>query len=343
MNLISVIETLLLEHDCVIIPNFGGIIGNETSAKYNELNHTFYPPSKQLSFNQKLTQNDGLLANTLVQLYKKTYTEAIEIISKEALNWKEQLKKEQHLPFGNIGVFHINSNQSIVFEPTNKLNFLKSSYGLFPVSLIPVEKEKITPVVPITSPEKRRSKVVWAAAVLPIAALLGYSYLYFTGKVEPLNVGYAGIGKFWNERVYENRMSIEESISFEEAKSFKDIASENESAETIAYSFVEDAQPLIIKLNEAEANKSAIADNTNVHSKNKSFRFHVIGGCFSVFENAEKMVEELKQAGYNASIIGKHKDLYAVSYNSFTTREEALEELFKVKSNHNQKAWLLNK
>ena len=58
-------------------------------------------------------------------------------------------------------------------------------------------------------------------------------------------------------------------------------------------------------------------------------------------ENAENFVQELVAAGYNASIIGKRKGLFAVSYSSFASRKEAVEGLALAK-NHNSKAWILN-
>ena len=55
------ISELLFLHDCVILPNFGGFVGNPQSAKLNKTTGMLSPPSKQILFNANLKTNDGLL------------------------------------------------------------------------------------------------------------------------------------------------------------------------------------------------------------------------------------------------------------------------------------------
>jgi diphthamide synthase (EF-2-diphthine--ammonia ligase) len=54
----------------------------------------------------------------------------------------------------------------------------------------------------------------------------------------------------------------------------------------------------------------------------------------------EKFVQELINAGFDASIIGKRKGLFTVSYSGFSSRQEAVEGLALAK-NYNGKAWIL--
>ncbi len=56
-------------------------------------------------------------------------------------------------------------------------------------------------------------------------------------------------------------------------------------------------------------------------------KYHLIAGAYSVKENAENLVSKLKDKGFYAEIIGKIKDLYYVSYNSYETRQDAMYEL----------------
>ena len=53
------ISELLFLHDCVIIPEFGGFVGNNKSAVLNEITRTISPPSKEILFNLNLQTNDG--------------------------------------------------------------------------------------------------------------------------------------------------------------------------------------------------------------------------------------------------------------------------------------------
>lgn len=72
------------------------------------------------------------------------------------------------------------------------------------------------------------------------------------------------------------------------------------------------------------------------------YRYHIIGGCFQVYKNAERMVNKLRKNGYNSAIVDKHKGLYRVSFQSFVSRNEAKQMLAQVKQ-ENKNAWLLIK
>ncbi len=65
MDITAFIRELLFGHDCVIVPGFGGFIGNYTPARIDKSTSTFYPPVKQISFNRNLNHNDGLLVGRI--------------------------------------------------------------------------------------------------------------------------------------------------------------------------------------------------------------------------------------------------------------------------------------
>jgi hypothetical protein len=72
--------------------------------------------------------------------------------------------------------------------------------------------------------------------------------------------------------------------------------------------------------------------------------FHVVAGAFQFPENASKKVKELKKLGYNASIIGVNKwGLTEVVFNSFSDRNDAINNLYKIQKTVSKDAWLLVK
>ena len=48
------IEILLLDNDCVIVPEFGGFMAQHTNARYSEVDNTFLPPIRTIGFNPQL-------------------------------------------------------------------------------------------------------------------------------------------------------------------------------------------------------------------------------------------------------------------------------------------------
>lgn len=59
--------------------------------------------------------------------------------------------------------------------------------------------------------------------------------------------------------------------------------------------------------------------------------FFLIGGCFRIKDNADRMYETLHKEGYaNALIMPYCKDLYLVAYDGYKTREEAVTAVRKL-------------
>lgn len=72
--------------------------------------------------------------------------------------------------------------------------------------------------------------------------------------------------------------------------------------------------------------------------------FHVVAGAFQFPENAEKKVKQLIKLGYNASILGVNKwGLTEVAFNSFSDRNDATNNLYKIQKTVSKDAWLLIK
>ena len=84
------IEVLLLENDCVIVPELGGFVAHYVSAKYDERDGLFLPPMRTIGFNPQLTINDSLLAQSYAKVYRISMTEAAERIEKTVQCIKNQ-------------------------------------------------------------------------------------------------------------------------------------------------------------------------------------------------------------------------------------------------------------
>ena len=129
MNLENYISDLLYRYECVIVPNLGGFVTNEISAKANHFTHTFYPPTKTISFNSYLKHNDGLLANYMASVEKIPFSEAVKNIEATVNQWNSLLKNEA-VEIAKIGTISLNKEGKIVFEPSVSDNYLTSSFGL---------------------------------------------------------------------------------------------------------------------------------------------------------------------------------------------------------------------
>jgi cell division septation protein DedD len=72
----------------------------------------------------------------------------------------------------------------------------------------------------------------------------------------------------------------------------------------------------------------------------KPAKYEIIVGAFSVSENANRLVAELKKKGFNASLSSKKGNLQMVSAASDSNYASIIQALDKIKSEINSSAWL---
>ncbi|MDA9968597.1 SPOR domain-containing protein [Polaribacter sp.] len=133
MTVEKYINELLYRYDCVIVPNFGGFITNKIGAKVNSFTHTFHPPTKQITFNTHLKQNDGLVVSYIAAVENISFEKALAKINASVASWNESLKNGA-VVFENIGALAFNAEKQLIFEPQKEHNFLTNSFGLSTVS-----------------------------------------------------------------------------------------------------------------------------------------------------------------------------------------------------------------
>ncbi|WP_205500689.1 HU domain-containing protein [Rufibacter psychrotolerans] len=126
----SHIKSLLYAYDCVIIPDFGGLITHYAPAKIHPVKHTFTPPSKRVAFNEQLKVNDGLLISTLAQQQKWPMPQAQIAVAEFVQELKHQLLTQHRFELQDVGVFRYNAERKVVFENLESDNFLENSFGL---------------------------------------------------------------------------------------------------------------------------------------------------------------------------------------------------------------------
>lgn len=378
MELSIYIEQLLQEHNCVIVPHFGGFIGNYQSATMNWSSRKIAPPSKSVLFNSNLIHNDGLLGHAVSADQQIAYPAALDFIQNKVKNWQLALDKGKRVEIGELG-FLFKANNQIIFEQSRELNILLSAYGLTEISFVnfapatvaeaPLEKLTIAPenkvvkesliielnpeqsinaieveekdeqIIPIEARNnKRLLKYIGVAAAIP---LMFYTYWI------PMETDFIDTGKIqfadFNpirkapERSYQLRHNDFESPTIEHVKTWDELT-ENLSAHVAIYNYQFDDQLYIpIRLD-----KTATAVNTEIQEQNglsqgndekaKGLNYHLIGGCFSVKENAENLVVDLRKQGYEASIYDFKGGLYRVSAGDYSTGSIAEERLSEFKS-----------
>ena len=110
------ISELLYRYNCVMVPEFGAFLTQMKSAVLIEGSNTFYPPTKQISFNEQVSSNDGLLVSYISGAENLSYEETLVKVSQIAKDWKVKLHNGNRLELSNIGELWLNSNHKLQFQ-----------------------------------------------------------------------------------------------------------------------------------------------------------------------------------------------------------------------------------
>lgn len=353
MRLEAFISELLYEHDCVVLPEFGGLVANYRSARLNRKTHLISPPSKHIGFNRNLKSNDGLLTSHISVTLGISYKDAASKIDACIQEYQSRLNKEGRLVIERIGVFFNDKIGQLQFIPEEQENFLLSSFGLESVQLKFIEKQVVveeTPIVPIS--DSRRKNIGWKiAAAIVIPALIAGSVL-LTNKSTDDNLSFASLNPFHEEKIISDFIGHEYNARLaENPEDENQLASTLENATgNIRYDFVHGAisesgieiknvKPAPVKAVTTEVNNDASPIHNVIRNEEKSGHYALIAGAFQVMENADNFLEKLKADGFDASFAGKKDGLQLVAYGFYASKAEAKKALQNIKETGGH-AWI---
>lgn len=280
MDITAFIRELLFGHDCVIVPGFGGFIGNYSPARIDKSSGTFYPPVKQISFNKNLNHNDGLLVGRISSSASINYGDARNTVEEFVSEIRKKLEKGEKIVFDNIGSFVNNHEGSLQFEPDRNANYHLDSFGLESFQCLPLEGYDVRKRIikqnqkdPVKQASMR--KILWRAAVIvPLLAVMVAVPLktdLFKAKVESTTLNPLVNAEFESNKKAVDQDAVNQFV----------ISPGVGSEETSAFAVT-------------DAKKTITAGESS---------FYVITGSFKSEENAVLQVNMLKEEGFTPEIV----------------------------------------
>jgi hypothetical protein len=304
MQISQYISELLFRYDCVVVPGFGAFLSERVSAKIDKSSGEFFPPCKRISFNTQLKSNDGLLANHISLVEEITYENAISKIKKQVDYAIKSLENSETIEFPNIGSLTNSKKGKITFEPTNKNNFLKDSFGLsaFISPTVTRENKKLSNKPTIALKTKKQNT-------------------YTFRKYAAIGIILLGLSGIIAGNIYSNSIDKHNTLVQQEVESII----ENR-IQKATFSVSTDLNPI------------------NINILKKVGDFHIVAGAFRIKKNSERKLRELKRLGFDARLIGQNRyGLHQVVFESYNTRKDAENALMKIKKTQDKTAWLLFK
>ena len=338
IDFIFAIESLLLEHDCVIIPNFGGFVINVQDFKFDEKEAIIYPRKKSIAFNERLKSDDGILAMHIAKQNVISQKKAFESVAAFGKEMKDSLSTIQPLAFGNLGTFSLTEESKIVFEPNQTFNYDLDQFGLYSVStgarkkpvLIesPVEKsledlpmQTKEEVDEVLGPRKITSKFYAYILLAFIVGGMG-AYILTEPNSKFVNSSFSPLTiRIKKEQKQEKILEVNKEITPPKTANLEvidGVKSENEAL-----------KPVIVPKNIEVANN-----------------IFLVAGSFKTLEKAELGKSELIQKGFQDAVILpkiENETYYRISLGSANNMDLAYVEAAHLKKDKKIDIWVFKK
>lgn len=321
MQIATYISDLLYRHECVVLPGFGAFISRRVPAQHFASTHTLYPPKKGLSFNAQIQQNDGLLVNYVATVESIPYQQAVQEVRNYVRFLDHELDTKGVITLHKIGRFTRNEEQSLQFLPMYVVNYLPEAFGLtthetYAVDRTPVETTiPVSPAAVIAEPVVEQEKGTPVIPLhVPAAQTTKTPWLRYAA-IGAVLVGLSYVGfNTYNNQVVSNELAIEEMADEQVNRQIQE-----------ATFMVSNPLPSI------ELEVTPLVKN-----------YHIVAGAFRDPSNADKKVTQLKRKGFEAERIGVNKyGLHNVAFSSYADRNDAINELYRLRKEGFTGAWLL--
>lgn len=319
VDIVAHIRQLLVLHDCVIVPDFGGFVANYRPAEINFSRNSFAPPSKQIGFNQNLSGNDGLLIGHVSERTGMGYVDARRLVAGFVKSVQEKLANGKKVVFEEIGVFRFDRQKNLQFEPGHTLNYLIDSYGLSWFTASPLEgydvRKKIRKFRDQPPARKQQSRVLRRVLIgIPVLVALALVPLKIH-YIDHLDIDLSSLNplKKKNHQVLVEKTAetTSASVDFMEAAENMEKQVETELPDV-------QASPQIVEISEK------IPETAEP-------RYYIIAGSFRSESNARTLQTDLRSAGYETLLLDAPNGLYRVSLAGFSDRDTALKELSAIR------------
>lgn len=306
----SILVELLQENQVLILPGFGAFTIQKVPAQHKAYSHYFIPPSAKISFNPKIQRDNNELALELAGRKNIPFTEALAMIASLVNELKRDLKQHKQATIEGIGTLTLTSTNKLVFLQAQNNELLDDAFGLIAFHKLPVSRktEDINSSKELKLPAALKYGITGAAA-----ALLGFSLSFL-----PLN----------NSTTTIQQASVVQSVDSNTKPAINQPTPQLEPQQTE------------VDTEKQEVNEIEAPQLTLETPKSAAENYHVIVGCFSNEQNAQKIIDSLGKFSYSAKILDVKNGLYRVSV-PFESAVIAENELQAIRSNVVRQAWLL--
>jgi hypothetical protein len=352
-QLFSHIEFLLHDHNCVIIPDFGGFVINTVSPQRDGI-AAFHAPACELVFNRELTYNDGLLAQSYMKCSSMTFEAVMRLIEQDVRSLKRQLIEQRRVDMGRLGAFGMHNDRRFVYTPGP---FVRPAlFGLTRVALKPLIQ--MTPPAPARE-RADRSKRGRSAGMVAVAAAASFLLMLIlpAGDSTVIRQSACIVSKagWLHPQAPQSSVSpvaADETTSGMADETTSDMAGETatEAVEEVAGETAATPEPPVVVTAGEEvaapvADAVAATDTVDKEITDGQPGYYIVMGVFRKIESARKITQLLHDEGFHQTEWLKRSDCIYIYVATFAGKTEADVYLKEVREKFpaHADAWILKK
>lgn len=335
------IEHLLLHHDCVIVPGLGAFVAQNCSARYVEEEDMFLPPYRSVTFNPRLTDNDGLLTHHVAERNQLTYETAQKIVQEEVAEIRRKIQEKGQFAFSGIGTLCISESKYYDFKPIPCGIDAPALYGLDSYYVSPLSKKKEeSSKIGFKKQDSDTLSFSLPMDFIRYAAAAAVAAVFYFVCIAPLNTAIqqerseASMLRF----LWSSIMPDTEQTLLTEPATITPKATHTDATSTPT----ESAEPTEVT-KPAENTESPESASTQEQKDTPLKRPYTIVVASAISEtNANIMVQEWQKDGLRDAEVLKRKSMVRVIYGHYSSEEEAQSELCKYRLNNPMfaEAWI---
>lgn len=335
------IETLLLDNDCVIVPDFGGFMAHHVEAHYDDSDGTFIPPIRTIGFNPQLKINDSLLIHSYIDAYGLSYPDALKRVEDAVNGLKKQLFEEGIFELNNIGTLSLNVEGNIEFSPNEAGILTPSFYGLCSFDIKQLKSETIEqlPLPPVVEVHTEDKSTTTADDENQKASILAIDDSNDEeGKTISIRVAWI-----------RNAVAIAAAIIafFLITTPVSNSIDHHMNLSTIQPSFNTDTSSALSPDIAPAETKLQSSDSIYITTEEviQADSYVVVLASQVSMANAEKFVDILHSEGYDDARIYVHNKINRVVYGNYNTSAEAYEAVLQLRGQGHEEfeqAWVMN-
>lgn len=328
------IETLVGQHECVIVPHFGGFVAQVQSAYSTDSGDTFMPPTHTVGFNSKLLGNDGILVQSYMEVHGLSESDAKRLLQSDILDMRKALLYQGVYDLGRLGVLKQDEDGEIAFWPNNGWT-APELFGLETLDFERIDSERETESNPQqtfaekqTETQKDHITVHINRRMLHTAISVAAAILLFFMVSTPVNTN------TWNRcQALLAQDILSSALKFMPRMETGLAISADSAAITLTQNNIT-----------AKSDSKSSAPQATVQEPSNAIteEFAVVIASAIPEANARDYVEHLQRKGFPDATLHKHGAMVRVLFRGFTSETEALEKLSALQKHAEfRHAWVL--